>query len=200
MTMAATLKKLADAANASPTTADASDAQPDGGVFELPIETDTEKTSNNTNMFLEIACPGREGYAIGRNFLNGRLRIDSGDLSDFSLRDFTEGVHLLLSFQECTIPGEVINAETPAYLFGGFSGILLDARKLGIHKGEIRAKYAYTRRDRTSILINVKDEGTYRLDFAIGNSDVKLDVVSANGTIECHFTAYGNVFLGCTFV
>ena len=200
LTMAATLEKLAKAAGAETETVSDGGIDPDSGPFDPPKGTDTEKTSSSTNLFLEIGCPGPDGYSTGRDFSNGLIRIDSGDLSDFSLHNFFEGVHLLLSFRNCAIPRVVIDATTPAYLFGGFSGILVDTKALGLEKGNIKAKYVYSRGPNSSLLVNVKNEGTYRLDSIAEGDRVEMVVVTANGRISCHFAVYGNVFNGCTFL
>jgi hypothetical protein len=198
LTMAATLVKLAEAAGAEPApVSDAGADHPDGGMFEIPDEPDTEMTSNSTTLSLEIACPGEFGYGVGRDFANGLLRIDSGNLVDFSLQDFWSGAHLLVTFDACAVPGNVIEGQTVGYLFGGFYGILLDAEALGVERGDIVVKYVYARQNDYSLLIDVEGEGTYRLDTAVEGDKVEIDVVAANGVIQCHFSGYGSIFTGC---
>ena len=102
-----TLALLAQAASTEPpdTGDDAGDGLPDAGIIPTPdSEPDIETSRTGTHLFLEAACPGPDAYRLAQDFKYGFIRIDSDDLTDFSMKGMEKGAHLLLQFEDCQIP------------------------------------------------------------------------------------------------
>ena len=201
LTIAATLAKLAESAGVTL-------SPQDGGVVGDPEDEDEEATpvnekvqlENSTNLYLDIACPGEDGHGVGEDFENGYLRIVSDDLSDFSFDDLEDGAHMLLTFEECVLPGLTLEGSAPAYMLGGFTSVLIDVQELGLGVGGIRAVFLNVSFGKSfRLLLDVSGEGTYRLDASLDDDEVTVAAVTADGTAECEFGLYGNYFQGCDF-
>ena len=196
---AGTLELLAHAAGTEPTQLDIDAGQwlPDAGTISSENK---EATSVGTYFYLDVACPGPDSYDAAKDFTFGRLRIDSDDLSDFSLRNWNNGVHMLLDFQACQTPAGTIDETAAAYMVGGFSGLLVDLAPFGLEVGEIKGLYLFAQRNGGSILIDTGETGTYRMDVDVDNYRQEVRLVAANGTILCHTDLYNEEIEGCALL
>ena len=197
LTVSATLSKLALVA-----AIDLPEKEPDGGEWgldggileELPETSATTVSEKGTFVYLDLACPGPYGEGIGRDFEYGSIRVESGMLNDFSLRNVLHGAHLLLSFNQCQTPAFTVDLQSAGYLLGGFKGIVIDLLPFPFQLGDIRATAALVTFSGASVLIDADEAGTFR------DKKVEIAVVASNGSISCLFDDWGRVFFGCTLV